>query len=116
MDIKKNIIDLIGSTPLMELEKFEKENNLNAKIYAKLESFNPLGSVKDRVAYSMIIDAQNKGILNKNSTIIEPTSGNTGIGLAGLAAYFGYKIILTMPETMSVERRQLLLLTAQKSF
>jgi len=108
MDIKKNIIELIGSTPMMELNKLEKENNIKAHIIAKLESFNPMGSTKDRVAYQMLKDAIKKGILKENSTIIEPTSGNTGIGLAGLASYLGYKIILTMPDTMSTERRQLL--------
>ncbi len=106
--IYNNITELIGSTPLMELKNFEKENNLEAKIIAKLEYFNPAGSVKDRIAKAMIEDAEVKGLLNKSSVIIEPTSGNTGIGLAAIAASRGYKIILTMPETMSVERRNLL--------
>ena len=108
MKIYENITELIGSTPLMELKNLEKENNLEAKIIAKLEYFNPAGSVKDRIAKAMTEDAEEKGLLNKNSVIIEPTSGNTGIGLAAVAASKGYKIILTMPETMSVERRNLL--------
>ena len=108
MKIAKSVTDLIGNTPLIELTNFEKENNLNAKIIAKLEYFNPAGSIKDRVAFAMIEKAEQKGILKENSTIIEPTSGNTGIGLAAVAASKGYKIILTMPETMSIERRNLL--------
>ena len=106
--IYKQITDLVGKTPLMELINYEKENNLDAKIIAKLEYFNPAGSVKDRVGAKMIEDAENKGLLKKGSVIIEPTSGNTGIGLACCAAAKGYKVILTMPETMSVERRLLL--------
>ena len=108
MKIYENITELIGSTPLMELKNFEKENNLEAKIIAKLEYFNPAGSVKDRIAKAMIEDAEAKGLINKDTLIIEPTSGNTGIGLAAVAASRGYKIILTMPETMSMERRNLL--------
>ena len=99
---------LIGKTPLLELVKFEKNLNLNAKLLAKLEYFNPAGSVKDRIAKAMIDDAEKSGKLNPQSVIIEPTSGNTGIGLASVAAARGYRIIIVMPETMSVERRQLM--------
>ena len=99
---------LIGKTPLLELTQIEKSEGLNAKILAKLEYFNPAGSVKDRIATAMIDDAEAKGILKTGSTIIEPTSGNTGIGLASVAAARGYRIIIVMPETMSVERRQLM--------
>lgn len=99
---------LIGKTPLLELGHIEKKYNLNAKIVAKLEYFNPAGSVKDRIAKAMIDEAEASGKLKKDSVIIEPTSGNTGIGLASVAAARGYRIILTMPETMSVERRQLI--------
>ncbi len=99
---------LIGKTPLLELTHIEKKENLGAKIYAKLEYFNPAGSVKDRIAKAMLDDAEAKGLLNADSTIIEPTSGNTGIGLAAVAAARGYRIIIVMPETMSVERRQLM--------
>lgn len=108
MTVYKQITQLIGNTPIMELSNYEKENNLNAKILAKIEFFNPAGSVKDRIAKAMIEKAEKEGILKKGSTIIEPTSGNTGIGLASLAAAKGYKAILTMPETMSIERRKLL--------
>ncbi len=107
-EINKSITELIGNTPLLELENIEKNNNLSVKIIAKLEYFNPAGSVKDRIAKAMIEDAEEKGLLQKGSVIIEPTSGNTGIGLAAVAASKGYRIILTMPETMSVERRNLL--------
>lgn len=103
-----SITDLVGGTPLLELTNYEKDNDLSATILAKLEYFNPAGSVKDRIAKAMIEDAEAKGILKPDSVIIEPTSGNTGIGLAAIAASRGYKIILTMPETMSVERRNLL--------
>lgn len=106
--IYKNLTELIGNTPLLELTNYNKSLGLKAKIIAKLEYFNPGGSVKDRIAKSMIEDAERKGLLNKDSVIIEPTSGNTGIGLASVAASRGYKIILTMPETMSIERRNLL--------
>ena len=106
--IYKQITHLVGKTPLLELCNYEKEIDAEAKIIAKLEFFNPAGSVKDRVAVKMIEKAESEGILKKNSVIIEPTSGNTGIGLACVAAARGYKIILTMPETMSVERRNLL--------
>ena len=99
---------LIGKTPLLELTQIEKSEGLNVKILAKLEYFNPAGSVKDRIAKAMIDDAEAKGILKAGSTIIEPTSGNTGIGLASVAAARGYRIIIVMPETMSVERRQLM--------
>ena len=99
---------LIGKTPLLELTHIEKKYGLKAKIFAKLEYFNPAGSVKDRVAKAMLDDAEQKGILKKDSVIIEPTSGNTGIGLASVAAARGYRIIIVMPETMSVERRQLM--------
>ncbi|MBQ8465758.1 MAG: cysteine synthase A [Alphaproteobacteria bacterium] len=108
MTIYKKITDLVGNTPLLELSNIEKKDNLNATILAKLEYFNPAGSVKDRIAKAMIEDAEASGKLKKGSVIIEPTSGNTGIGLASIAAAKGYKIILTMPETMSLERRNLL--------
>lgn len=107
-NIYKNLTDLIGQTPLLELSNYEKQHNLNATIIGKLEYFNPAGSVKDRIAKAMIDDAEAKGLLKAGSIIIEPTSGNTGIGLASVAAARGYRIILTMPETMSVERRNLL--------
>lgn len=99
---------LIGHTPLLELSRIEKEFNLQAKVIAKLEYFNPAGSVKDRVAKAMLDDAEAKGVLKEGSTIIEPTSGNTGIGLASVAAARGYRVIIVMPDTMSVERRQLM--------
>ena len=106
--IYKTVSELIGHTPLMELSKYEKAEGAKALILAKLEMFNPAGSVKDRVAKSMIDDAENKGLLKEGSVIVEPTSGNTGIGLACVGLSRGYKVILTMPETMSVERRSLL--------
>lgn len=106
--IYKSLTDLIGRTPLLELSNYEKKNGLNAKLIAKLEYFNPAGSVKDRIAKAMIDDAEEKGLINEGAVIIEPTSGNTGIGLASVAAARGYRIILTMPETMSIERRNLL--------
>lgn len=106
--IYKSITELIGATPLMELVNFEKKHRLNAVLLAKLEYFNPAGSVKDRVAKVMIEDAEARGLLKPGSVIIEPTSGNTGIGLASVAAAKGYRVMLTMPETMSVERRNLL--------
>ena len=109
MRVYRKITDLIGGTPLLELTNYEKANELNAKIYAKLEYFNPAGSVKDRIAKAMLDDAEEKGLLKPGAVIIEPTSGNTGIGLASVAASRGYKVILTMPETMSVERRNLLM-------
>ena len=108
MNIYKSAADLIGKTPLLELCNIEKKFNLNAKVFAILEYFNPAGSVKDRVALKMINDAEKSGVLTKDTTIIEPTSGNTGIGLASIAAARGYKIIIVMPETMSVERRKLM--------
>lgn len=107
-NVYTSISQLVGHTPLVELTKYEKKHGLKAKILAKLEYFNPAGSVKDRIALAMIEDAEKKGLLKPGSTIIEPTSGNTGIGLASVAAAKGYKAILTMPETMSVERRNLL--------
>ncbi len=108
MKVYKTVTELIGSTPLMELSNYERAHELNATILAKLEYFNPAGSVKDRIAKAMLDDAEAKGLLKPGAVIIEPTSGNTGIGLASVAASRGYKIILTMPETMSVERRNLL--------
>jgi cysteine synthase A len=106
--VAKQLTDLIGNTPLMELSNYNASQHLGAKVIAKLEYFNPAGSVKDRIAYAMITDAEQKGILQPGAIIIEPTSGNTGIGLAFVAAVKGYKLILTMPETMSAERRNLL--------
>ena len=100
--------ELIGSTPLLEVKNIEREEGLKARVLVKLEYFNPAGSVKDRVAKAMIDDAEEKGLLKPGSVIIEPTSGNTGIGLASVAAARGYRIIIVMPETMSVERRQLM--------
>ncbi len=107
-NIYKGTLELIGNTPLVEVENIEKELNLPATLLVKLEYLNPAGSVKDRIAKAMIEDAEEKGILKKGSVIIEPTSGNTGIGLAAIAAVKGYRIILTMPETMSIERRNIL--------
>ncbi len=106
--IYKSASELIGKTPLLELTKIEKNDNLEARLLAKLEYFNPAGSVKDRIAFEMIEDAEEKGLLKKGSVIIEPTSGNTGIGLAAVAAAKGYEITIVMPETMSVERRKLM--------
>ena len=106
--IANQLVDLIGNTPLLRLNGLAHEEGLQADVVVKLEYFNPLGSIKDRVAYAMIKDAETRGILTKDSTIIEPTSGNTGIGLAFVSAVCGYKLILVMPETMSVERRNLL--------
>lgn len=107
MSYYKSILELVGNTPLVEVSNYEKANGLEATILAKLEYFNPAGSVKDRIAKAMIEDAEKSGKLKKGATIIEPTSGNTGIGLAAVAAAKGYKLIITMPETMSVERRNL---------
>ena len=106
--VYSNIIELVGKTPLLELTNYEKNNNLDAKIIAKVEYFNPAGSVKDRIAKAIIEDYEAKVFLKKGSTIIEPTSGNTGIGLAAIAAAKGYRLIITLPETMSIERRNLI--------
>ncbi|BAE85978.1 cysteine synthase A [Desulfitobacterium hafniense] len=106
--IARSLTDLIGNTPLLELSNYNRTTELEAKVIAKLEYFNPLSSVKDRIGYAMIKDAEEKGLLNKDTVIIEPTSGNTGIALAFVSAARGYRLILTMPETMSVERRNLL--------
>jgi cysteine synthase A len=106
--IAKKLTDLVGKTPLLELNSYAEEKSLNARLIAKLEYFNPAGSVKDRIALAMVEDAEAKGVLKPGSTIIEPTSGNTGIGLAFVSTSKGYKLILTMPETMSLERRNLL--------
>ncbi|MBR4188244.1 MAG: cysteine synthase A [Bacteroidaceae bacterium] len=107
MSIYKSITDLIGGTPLVELNAYAKKRNLKANVSAKVEYFNPGGSVKDRIALNMVLDAEQKGILKAGGTIIEPTSGNTGVGLSLVGAVRGYKVILTMPETMSIERRKL---------
>lgn len=106
--VNKSITELIGNTPMLELVNFQRIHGLRARLIAKLEYFNPAGSVKDRIARAMIEDAEQRGVLKTGSVIIEPTSGNTGIGLAAVAASKGYRVILTMPETMSVERRKLL--------
>lgn len=103
-----NLVELIGNTPLLETRNFSQKRGIPARILAKLEYFNPLGSVKDRIGYAMIADAEEKGLLKPGAVIVEPTSGNTGVGLAFVAAAKGYKLILTMPETMSIERRRLL--------
>ena len=108
MNVHKHIDELIGNTPLVELTNIEKALDLKAKIYAKVEFFNPGGSVKDRIALAMIRDLEERGILKEGSTIIEPTSGNTGIGLSSVAAIYGYRSIIVMPETMSIERRKLM--------
>ena len=108
MKIYRNITELVGRTPLLELVNYDRRHGLDAVILAKLEAFNPAGSVKDRIALAMIDAAEASGRLKPDSVIIEPTSGNTGIGLAAVATSRGYRIILTMPETMSVERRNLL--------
>ncbi len=108
MHVFESITDLIGGTPLLKLNHFSREKALKANLYGKLEFFNPAGSVKDRVAKAMIEDAEQKGLLSPGAVIIEPTSGNTGIGLAAVATSKGYKVILTMPDTMSIERRNLL--------
>lgn len=108
MAIYKSVTELVGNTPILELSNYEKANELQATVMAKLEYFNPAGSVKDRIAREIIEDALSRGVLTKDSVIIEPTSGNTGIGLASIAASLGIRIIITMPETMSVERRNLM--------
>ncbi len=108
MNINKSVTELVGHTPLLELTRIEKEEQLEAKLLVKLELFNPGGSVKDRVAKAMIEDAEARGVLKEGSVIIEPTSGNTGIGLASIGAAKGYRVIIAMPETMSIERRNLM--------
>lgn len=108
MKIYKSVSELVGRTPLLEISRYAKDNNLTARLAVKLESFNPTGSAKDRAALFMLDDAERKGILKPGGTVIEPTSGNTGIGLAAIAASRGYRVILTMPDTMSIERRKLL--------
>lgn len=108
MKIAKSLTDLIGNTPLLELTNYNNSKGLVGKVIAKLEYFNPMGSVKDRVGYAMIVDGEEKGLINKDTVLIEPTSGNTGIGLAFAATAKGYRLILTMPDTMSIERRMLL--------
>ena len=108
MKIASNLTDLIGNTPLLKLERFMKNNQLEADVVAKLEAFNPMSSVKDRIGYAMIKDGEERGLIKQSTVIIEPTSGNTGIALAFVAAARGYRLILTMPDTMSVERRSLL--------
>lgn len=108
MTVFSSVLDMVGGTPLLEAKNLERELGLKAKILMKLEYLNPAGSVKDRIARAMILDAREKGLLKEGATLIEPTSGNTGIGLASLAASLGYRLILTMPETMSVERRNIL--------
>lgn len=107
-NIKRSITELVGKTPILQLQRYQAKHNLQAEIYAKLEYLNPSGSVKDRIALAMIEDAEQKGLLAPGATIIEPTSGNTGIGIASVAAAKGYHAVLTMPETMSIERRKLL--------
>lgn len=106
--IAKNLTELVGNTPLLEFSNFNASKNLQAKVVGKLEYFNPAGSVKDRIALAMIEDAETRGVLKPGATIIEPTSGNTGVGLAFVSSSKGYNLILTMPDTMSVERRNLL--------
>ena len=108
MNVYSNVTELIGKTPLLEVKKIEKAKELDAKIFVKLELFNPAGSAKDRIAKAMVDDAEQKGLLKEGSVIIEPTSGNTGIGLSAIAAARGYRIIIVMPETMSIERRNLM--------
>ena len=108
MAVAKSITELVGNTPLLELVNYEEKNGLQAKILAKLEAFNPAGSVKDRIAKKILIDAYESGKINKDSVIIEPTSGNTGIGLSAIASALGIRIIITMPETMSIERRNMM--------
>ncbi|WP_342410810.1 cysteine synthase A [Paenibacillus sp. FSL R10-2778] len=108
-NIYKSLTDLIGNTPLLEISRYSKTQNVEARVLAKLESFNPAGSVKDRIGYAMIKDAEERGLINKDSVIIEPTSGNTGIGLAFAAASLGYSLIIVLPDTFSIERRKLML-------
>lgn len=108
MNIKTNVCDLIGHTPLLELRNIEKIENLKSKIFAKIEYLNPTGSIKDRTAYSLIAEAEKKGLLKKDSVIIEPTSGNTGIGLAAIGISKGYKVIIVLPENFSIERRKMI--------
>lgn len=113
-NIYQSLTELIGNTPLLEISKYSKTQNLEARVLAKLEYFNPAGSVKDRIGYGMLKDAEEKGLINKNSVIIEPTSGNTGIGLAFAAASLGYELIIVLPDTFSIERRKLMLALGAK--
>ena len=108
MTIYKDVTEIIGNTPLVELGNFEKNHGLNARLVGKFERVNPTGSIKDRTALAMLDDAESRGLLDPDTVIIEPTSGNTGVGLAAIAAARGYRLIITMPETMSIERRNLM--------
>ncbi len=115
MTVYQSVAELIGNTPLVELVNYEANNNLEATIVGKVESFNPAGSIKDRIAKAMIDDALERGVIDGDTVLIEPTSGNTGIGLAAIAAARGMRLIIAMPETMSIERRNLMKLTVPNS-